>query len=66
MYVCHHFEILLLLSAVSCSLISFPLYNLNSLFIFCQMLIKSLSAILAVILEAFGVYCEGEFKWGCG
>ncbi|CAB4290997.1 unnamed protein product [Prunus armeniaca] len=30
------------------------------------MLIKSLSAILAVILEAFGVYCEGEFKWGCG
>ncbi|BFG42449.1 hypothetical protein CerSpe_287230 [Prunus speciosa] len=29
------------------------------------MLIKSLSAILAVILEAFGVYCEGEFKWGC-
>ncbi|KAJ9178750.1 hypothetical protein P3X46_010607 [Hevea brasiliensis] len=30
------------------------------------MLIKSLSAILAVVLEAFGVYCEGEFKWGCG
>ncbi|KAK9287304.1 hypothetical protein L1049_015717 [Liquidambar formosana] len=30
------------------------------------MIIKSLSAILAVILEAFGVYCEGDFKWGCG
>ncbi|KDP42025.1 hypothetical protein JCGZ_03088 [Jatropha curcas] len=30
------------------------------------MLIKSLSAVLAVVLEAFGVYCEGEFKWGCG
>ncbi|XP_028797869.1 protein LAZ1 isoform X1 [Neltuma alba] len=30
------------------------------------MIIKSLSAIIAVILEAFGVYCEGEFKWGCG
>ncbi|XP_043817901.1 protein LAZ1 isoform X3 [Manihot esculenta] len=30
------------------------------------MLIKSLTAILAVVLEAFGVYCEGEFKWGCG
>ncbi|XP_054776420.1 protein LAZ1 isoform X4 [Prosopis cineraria] len=30
------------------------------------MIIKSLSAIIAVILEAFGVYCEGDFKWGCG
>ncbi|KAE8703168.1 Protein LAZ1 [Hibiscus syriacus] len=30
------------------------------------MLIKSLTALLAVILEAFDVYCEGEFKWGCG
>ncbi|PIA46821.1 hypothetical protein AQUCO_01500397v1 [Aquilegia coerulea] len=30
------------------------------------MLIKSFSAMLAVILEAFGVYCEGEFKWKCG
>ncbi|XP_058001907.1 protein LAZ1-like isoform X4 [Hevea brasiliensis] len=30
------------------------------------MLIKSLSAILAVVLEAFGIYCEGEFKVGCG
>ncbi|XP_057966337.1 protein LAZ1 [Malania oleifera] len=30
------------------------------------MIIKSFSAILAVFLEAFGVYCEGDFKWGCG
>uniref|UniRef100_A0A7N0T091 Protein LAZ1 n=1 Tax=Kalanchoe fedtschenkoi TaxID=63787 RepID=A0A7N0T091_KALFE len=30
------------------------------------MLIKPVSAILAVILQAFGVYCEGDFKWGCG
>ncbi|XP_072995612.1 protein LAZ1-like isoform X2 [Typha latifolia] len=30
------------------------------------MIIKSVTAILAVILEAFGVYCEGEFKWDCG
>ncbi|ESW09297.1 hypothetical protein PHAVU_009G116100 [Phaseolus vulgaris] len=30
------------------------------------MLIKAFTAILAVILEAFGVYCEGEFKVGCG
>ncbi|XP_048233928.1 protein LAZ1 isoform X2 [Ricinus communis] len=30
------------------------------------MLFKSLSAILAVILEAFNVYCEGEFKVACG
>jgi len=31
-----------------------------------QMIIKSLTALTALILEAFGVYCEGEFKWGCG
>ncbi|XVF45669.1 hypothetical protein PTKIN_Ptkin02bG0225700 [Pterospermum kingtungense] len=30
------------------------------------MLIKLMTALLAVILEAFDVYCEGEFKWGCG
>uniref|UniRef100_A0A5B6ZIB3 Uncharacterized protein n=1 Tax=Davidia involucrata TaxID=16924 RepID=A0A5B6ZIB3_DAVIN len=30
------------------------------------MIIKSFSAILAVVLEVFGVYCEGDFKWGCG
>ncbi|XP_077220706.1 protein LAZ1-like isoform X2 [Tasmannia lanceolata] len=30
------------------------------------MLIKTFTALLAVVLQAFGVYCEGEFKWGCG
>ncbi|XWS40278.1 hypothetical protein CRYUN_Cryun18bG0127100 [Craigia yunnanensis] len=30
------------------------------------MIIKLLTALLAVIFEAFGVYCEGEFKYGCG
>ncbi|KAL5699578.1 Protein laz1 [Ranunculus cassubicifolius] len=30
------------------------------------MLIKCLSAVFAVILEAFGVYCEGEFNFKCG
>ncbi|KAK5774750.1 protein LAZ1 isoform X1 [Gossypium arboreum] len=30
------------------------------------MIIKLLTALLSLILEAFGVYCEGEFKWGCG
>ncbi|TKY75534.1 LAZ1 protein [Spatholobus suberectus] len=30
------------------------------------MIIKAFTAILAVILEAFGVYCEGEFKPACG
>ncbi|XP_074562577.1 protein LAZ1-like [Curcuma longa] len=30
------------------------------------MIIKTFTAILAVVLEAFGVYCEGEFKWNCG
>lgn len=31
-----------------------------------QMIIKTVTAILAVFLEAFGLYCEGEFKWSCG
>ncbi|TYG64072.1 hypothetical protein ES288_D06G079700v1 [Gossypium darwinii] len=30
------------------------------------MIIKILTALLAVILEAFCVYCEGEFNWECG
>ncbi|KAI3728746.1 hypothetical protein L6452_17388 [Arctium lappa] len=30
------------------------------------MIIKAVTAVLAVILEAFGVYCEGDFKWQCG
>ncbi|PIN13970.1 hypothetical protein CDL12_13412 [Handroanthus impetiginosus] len=30
------------------------------------MIIKALTAILAVILEAFDVYCEGDFRWNCG
>ncbi|XP_042063317.1 protein LAZ1-like isoform X1 [Salvia splendens] len=30
------------------------------------MIIKAFTAISAVILEAFDVYCEGDFKWNCG
>lgn len=30
------------------------------------MIIKTLCALLSLLLEAFGVYCEGEFKWNCG
>ncbi|PPD83335.1 hypothetical protein GOBAR_DD19725 [Gossypium barbadense] len=30
------------------------------------MIIKISTALLAVILEAFGMYCEGEFNWECG
>ncbi|CAI0407713.1 unnamed protein product [Linum tenue] len=30
------------------------------------MIIKAFTSISAVVLEAFGVYCEGEFKWNCG
>uniref|UniRef100_A0A5B6ZI85 Uncharacterized protein n=1 Tax=Davidia involucrata TaxID=16924 RepID=A0A5B6ZI85_DAVIN len=30
------------------------------------MIIKSFTAILAVVLEAFGVYCEGDFELACG
>lgn len=41
------------------------LIGVSSIFLW-QMIIKSLTALLAVVLEAFGVYCEGEFKWGCG
>lgn len=31
-----------------------------------QMMIKSLTSILAVVLEDFGVYCEGDFNFKCG
>lgn len=31
-----------------------------------QMIIKTTTAILAVFLEAFGVYCDGQFTWSCG
>ncbi|XP_043714298.1 protein LAZ1-like [Telopea speciosissima] len=41
-------------------------YQLVKFGIVQYMIIKTLSSILAVILQAFGVYCEGEFKWGCG
>ncbi|XP_043708641.1 protein LAZ1-like [Telopea speciosissima] len=41
-------------------------YQLIKIGIVQYMIIKTVSAILAVILQAFGVYCEGEFKWGCG
>ncbi|XP_057816309.1 protein LAZ1 isoform X3 [Cryptomeria japonica] len=30
------------------------------------MIIKTFCALLAVVLETFGVYCEGEFKVNCG
>ncbi|KAL7102341.1 hypothetical protein ACP275_08G114100 [Erythranthe tilingii] len=30
------------------------------------MIIKLFTAISAVILEGFDVYCEGDFKWNCG
>ncbi|XP_076883477.1 protein LAZ1-like [Bidens hawaiensis] len=30
------------------------------------MIIKAVTAVLVVILEAFDVYCEGDFKLGCG
>ncbi|KAL8228831.1 hypothetical protein R6Q57_013731 [Mikania cordata] len=30
------------------------------------MIIKAVTSVLAVFLEAFDVYCEGDFDWGCG
>ncbi|KAF8013197.1 hypothetical protein BT93_I1159 [Corymbia citriodora subsp. variegata] len=41
-------------------------YQVIKIGIIQYMIIKALSAVLAVILEAFGVYCDGEFEWGCG
>ncbi|KAF9676388.1 hypothetical protein SADUNF_Sadunf09G0133400 [Salix dunnii] len=43
-------------------------YLLNMAYVFAnsRMLIKSLTAVLAVLLEVFGVYCEGDFKLRCG
>ncbi|KAK4772477.1 hypothetical protein SAY86_014252 [Trapa natans] len=41
-------------------IIMVPCYAIES------MLIKALTAVLAVILEAFGAYCEGEFSLKCG
>ncbi|KAJ3680446.1 hypothetical protein LUZ60_016724 [Juncus effusus] len=34
--------------------------------IYQYVMIKTLTATLSVILEAFGSYCDGEFKWSCG
>ncbi|XP_058197088.1 protein LAZ1 isoform X3 [Rhododendron vialii] len=41
-------------------------YQVIKLGIIQYMIIKTLTAILAVVLQAFGVYCDGDFKWGCG
>ncbi|XP_010935262.1 protein LAZ1 [Elaeis guineensis] len=41
-------------------------YQLIKIGIVQYMIIKTVSAILAVVLEAFNVYCEGEFKLSCG
>lgn len=41
-------------------------YQVIKFGIFQYMIIKAFTATLAVILEGFGVYCEGDFKWNCG
>lgn len=41
-------------------------YQLIKIGIFQYMMVKTLTAFLAVVLEAFGVYCDGEFNWECG
>ncbi|XP_071693945.1 protein LAZ1-like [Rutidosis leptorrhynchoides] len=30
------------------------------------MIVKAVTSVLAVFLEAFDVYCEGDFRWDCG
>ncbi|GAA0156551.1 hypothetical protein Leryth_010086 [Lithospermum erythrorhizon] len=42
------------------------LYQVIKFGIVQYMIIKALTAILAVILEPFDAYCEGDFKWNCG
>lgn len=34
--------------------------------IMCQMILKMICAFLAIILESFGVYGEGQFQWQYG
>jgi len=41
-------------------------YQIIKFGIFQYVIIKTLTASLSLILQPFGVYCEGEFKWGCG
>lgn len=33
---------------------------------FLQMILKTICALLAIILQIFGVYGEGKFEWTCG
>lgn len=40
--------------------------SINVMLLLMQMIIKTVTAILAVFLEAFDAYCDGEFKWNCG
>ncbi|XP_061355723.1 protein LAZ1 isoform X1 [Gastrolobium bilobum] len=47
-------------------ILGYRFYQIVKIGIVQYMIIKSFTAIMAVILEAFGVYCEGEFKLGCG
>ncbi|CAN6239632.1 unnamed protein product [Urochloa humidicola] len=41
-------------------------YQIIKFGIFQYVIIKTLTAALSLILQPFGVYCDGEFKWGCG
>ncbi|CAL9112717.1 unnamed protein product [Musa textilis] len=41
-------------------------YQIIKIGIVQYMIIKTVTAILAVFFEAFGVFCDGEFKWTCG
>ncbi|XP_028551545.1 protein LAZ1 isoform X2 [Dendrobium catenatum] len=41
-------------------------YQIIKIGIVQYMIIKTVTAILAVFLEAFDAYCDGEFKWNCG
>jgi len=46
--------------------LSFILLCLKQHFLFIQMILKTICALLAIILELFGVYGEGKFEWTYG
>ncbi|CAI0448146.1 unnamed protein product [Linum tenue] len=47
-------------------LIGRDLFNIERFGLVQYMILKTLSAFLAFLLELFGVYCDGRFKWYCG
>lgn len=41
-------------------------FHVNTSIFTCQMIVKLICALLAILLEACGVYGEGKFQWNYG